>query len=159
MHPPGFPTQHRQGASLRAEIFIARLHRDWKKLKEDAESHQRTQYHLDADAKRQAFQTTSRNAMEQSDVHIQDASAELIRRNRSVLMSICRCLHLAGREGIALRGHRDDFGGKRESNKRCALHVLFFSIYFYCTQSMLNSSLDCQKAFIPFYAHVFFFSF
>ena len=112
-----FPTQHRQGFS-RAENFIARLHCDWKKLKEDAELHQRTQYHLHADTKRQAFRTTSSNAMERIDVLIQDASAEHIRRNRPVPMSICRCLYLAGGEGIALRGHRDDFGGKREINKR-----------------------------------------
>ena len=37
-----------------------------------------------------------------------DESQKLVTRNRSVLTSIIKCLEMCGRQGIALRGHRDD---------------------------------------------------
>ena len=42
------------------------------------------------------------------DLAMTTAEQEHVRRNRAVMTSIVKCLELCGRQGIAVRGHRDD---------------------------------------------------
>ena len=42
------------------------------------------------------------------DLTLGQESQQLLTRNRTVLTSIIKCLEMCGRQGIALRGHRDD---------------------------------------------------
>lgn len=49
-----------------------------------------------------------KNPDQRIDVNLSAASQELVKKNRSIIKSLVKCLELCSREGIALRGHRDD---------------------------------------------------
>ncbi|XP_062512673.1 52 kDa repressor of the inhibitor of the protein kinase-like [Corticium candelabrum] len=102
-----FPTVYREG-SCRGDNFVVRLHRDWKNLIADAAEHESTQYHRNAAAKLMAFLSTDKHPSERIDLMQSQAATERVSANRCILLSVLRCLELAAREGVALRGHRDD---------------------------------------------------
>ena len=105
-----FPTLHR-GGSRRADTLITKVHRNFKKLGEDLDAHGRLEYHADSIAKLSHFISVAENPQQRIDATITERSQERVRKNRQVLLSILRCLELAGRQGLALRGHRDDLTG------------------------------------------------
>ena len=103
--PRRLPARRR---SCRGDNFVVRLHRDWKNLIADAAEHESTQYHRNAAAKLLAFLSTDKHPSERIDLMQSQAATERVSANRCILLSVLRCLELAAREGVALRGHRDD---------------------------------------------------
>ena len=102
-----FTTIHREG-SCRGDNFVVRLHRDWKNIIADAAEHESTQYHRNAAAKLLVFLSTRKHPSERIDLMQSQAATERVSANRCILLSVLRCLQLAARQGLALRGHRDD---------------------------------------------------
>ena len=102
-----FPTQHRQGSS-RGDYFITKVHRDWKHTCGEAADHEALQYHRDAVAKMTAFMATDAEPATRVDLMQSLAASERISANRAILRSVLSCLDFAARQGLALRGHRDE---------------------------------------------------
>ena len=63
---------------------------------------------INSAAKLQAFVDTYETTVRRIDLSITEENARIIQRNREVLRSILKCVVYCGRQGIALRGHRDD---------------------------------------------------
>ncbi|XP_062508479.1 52 kDa repressor of the inhibitor of the protein kinase-like [Corticium candelabrum] len=91
-----------------SEQTILPFRKDWKNLIADAAEHESTQYHRNAAAKLLAFLSTDKHPSERIDLMQSQAATERVSANRCILLSVLRCLELAAREGVALRGHRDD---------------------------------------------------
>lgn len=86
------------------------MYTNWKNVCADAASHEGVQYHKDAVAKMTAFLNTDQTPSQRIDAIQSRSAAELASKNRAILTPVLRCLDLAGRQELALRGHRDDFG-------------------------------------------------
>mgnify|MGYP000751363744 FL=1 len=99
-----FPdTSHRRPKKLISEPY-----QNWKDAQADLSSHSTCDYHKSSMAKLLAFKTTNENPAARIDVSISDSNSSTVSRNREILKSIIKCLEFCGRQGIALRGHRDD---------------------------------------------------
>jgi len=99
-----FPdTGHRRPNNL-----IKDPYRNWKDAVSDLKSHTATEYHMNSMAKLNAFKSTYMQPTNRIDVNIESANLERVRKNRDILQSIIQCIEFCGRQGISLRGHRDD---------------------------------------------------
>ena len=67
-----------------------------------------TDAHVLATAKREAFIETFQKPEARIDNILTQCTKEVVSRNRKFLTSIIKCIELCGRNGMALRGHRDD---------------------------------------------------
>ena len=102
-----FPAIHRDG-SRSADYFVTKVQTNFKKLQEDALRHDGLEYHRDSMLRLKTFMTTTEQPSLRLDARMTEESKKQIDANRSILLSIIRCLELAGRQGISLRGHRDN---------------------------------------------------
>ena len=103
-----FPTSGAHEGVSRAQYLVTKPYQNWKDGKADLMAHAHLHYHLGAEARLRAFVSTMENPSLRVDLVVADESQKLVKRNRSVLTSIIKCLEMCGRQGIALRGHRDD---------------------------------------------------
>ena len=101
-----FPVRAHQGT--RAKNLIEAPYQNWKKALEDFKTHSCLEYHKDSMARMQAFLSTSENTASRIENKITSNAAATIERNRRFLKSILRVIEYLGRQGLALRGHRDD---------------------------------------------------
>ena len=101
-----FPIQ--TGQSGRAKGFVETPYIKWKNCLEDVEKHSALTYHKKTAAKMTAFLATHTNQKQRIDFSLSAAEKERVARNRAFLLSILKCVEFCGRQGIALRGHRDD---------------------------------------------------
>ncbi|CAG2190984.1 unnamed protein product [Mytilus edulis] len=125
--------------------FIREPYRDWKHAKEDMKMHATTDYHQSSMAKLEAFRTTHLEPSSRIDATLTSGNQEIIQRNRQILMSIIKSLVFCGRQGIALRGHRDDDTDKGSStNKGNFKELLNFRVD--AGDSILEKHLNsCKK--------------
>ena len=68
------------------------------------------------------FLGTYENYASRIDLAIAETSSRTFQQNREVLRSVLKCLEFSERQGIALRGHRDD-------------NAQFCNIHFICTSN------------------------
>ena len=109
-----FPdTSHRRPTKLISEPY-----NNWKKAVDHLKSHATTDYHQGSLVKLKAFQSTYLNPSTRVDVTITHDGDEKIRTNKNILKSIVKSLLFCGRQGIALRGHRDDDTEKGSTFKK-----------------------------------------
>ena len=101
-----FPVE--QQTSGRAQVLVTLPLVNWKDAVADMTTHSRLEYHLTSEAKMDAFLRTMEHPSERIDMSLSTAMQERVQKNRAVITSIVKCLELCGRQGIALRGHRDD---------------------------------------------------
>ena len=101
-----FPVE--QQTSGRAQILVTRPLVNWKDALADLTIHSRLVYHLTSEVWMDAFVRTMAHANKRVDMSLSSAMQERVQKNRAVLISIVKCVELCGRQGIALRGHRDD---------------------------------------------------
>ena len=101
-----FPTSAHQGS--RAKILITQPYRNWKDTREDLKNHSVLEYHKDSLEKMNSFLSCFKNPTILIDQSITQTSAAVVSRNRQCIASILRAVEYCGRQGIALRGHRDD---------------------------------------------------
>ncbi|CAG2195051.1 unnamed protein product [Mytilus edulis] len=136
-----FPdSSHRRPIKLIREPY-----RDWKHAKEDMKMHATTDYHQSSMAKLEAFRTAHLEPSSRIDATLTSGNQEIIQRNRQILMSIIKSLVFCGRQGIALRGHRDDDTDKGSStNKGNFKELLNFRVD--AGDSILEKHLNsCKK--------------
>ena len=101
-----FPVEQR--TSGRALNLVTRPLVNWKDAVIDLTTHSHLEYHLTSEAKMDAFLHTMIYLSKRVDMSLSTAMQERVKTNRAVLTSIVKCVELCGRQGIALRGHRDD---------------------------------------------------
>ena len=94
--------------ACRAEILISLPYKNWKKARADIANHSTLKYHLLSECKKQAFLDTCKGSQIRIDHYLTTESHKQVSKNRQFLKSIISCLEFCGRQGIALRGHRDN---------------------------------------------------
>ena len=92
-------------AHRRPKKLITEAYQNWKDAVEDLKKHATCDYHMNAAAKMNAFVKTYEDPSNRIDL---SDSCRRIQQNREILTSVLKCLQFCGRQGIALRGHRDD---------------------------------------------------
>ena len=78
---------------------------DWKS---DLQNHSWTESHRMSKAKMDAFVSTYMQPSSKISFILCMTGKEIVEKNRRFLTSIVKCLEFCGRQGLALRGHRDD---------------------------------------------------
>ena len=81
---------------------------NWKDAVVDMTIHGRLEYDLTSEARMDAFLRTMAHPSERVDMSLSTAMQELVQKNRPVLTTNVKCVELCGRQGIALRDHRDN---------------------------------------------------
>ena len=155
------PAHHGQKANL----LISAPYRNWKDAASDMKNHSVLEYHKDSMAKLRSFVETSENPERRIDMQTEKASRQKVHTNRKILTSIIRCVEFCGRQGLALRAHRDDGMPDDESKqlgnfkallaltsktdqilsdhfKSCALNATYIS------KNAQNDLLDCMRQYI-----------
>ena len=92
----------------RAKKLICEPYSNWKDAKADLKTHSTLDYHKNSMAKLTAFQKTYTNMSSRIDVALRDDNSTRVAENRVILTQILKCVEFCGRQGIGLRGHRDD---------------------------------------------------
>ena len=95
-------------AHRRPKKLITDAYQNWKDAVEDMKQHATCDYHMNSAAKMNAFMKTYEDPSSRIDVSVTDSSCKRVQQNRDILTSVVKCLQFCGRQGIALRGHRDD---------------------------------------------------
>lgn len=92
-----------------ATYLIKEPLRDWKKIQEKVRKHMNTDYHKSAAISMDMFKKIQDRESEQLSAleTITKAHAELVKKNRTILGSIFKCMKLCVERGFARRGHRD----------------------------------------------------
>ena len=92
----------------RSSYLISEPYRNWKDATQDLKTHAVCEYHINSAVKLQAFLDTYENTFRRIDLSITEENAKIIQRNREILRSVLKCVEYCGRQGIALRDHRDN---------------------------------------------------
>lgn len=100
-----FPTG---GGVVRADNLIKNPYQNWKNAHADLINHSSLLYHKTADAIRLAFIQTRQGSQVRVDHCMTSQVREQVASNRTFLKSVISCIELCGRQGLSLRGHRDD---------------------------------------------------
>ena len=84
--------------------------------------------------------------MQRIDATISQRSQERVRKNRDILFSILRCLEFAGRQGLALRGHRDSLtsDGDPQGNFNALIRFAVASSDFILKQHLESCPKNAQ---------------
>lgn len=139
-----FPVDPHHGE--RAKLLITTPYRNWKDATADLNKHATLEYHKDSYAKMKAFISSMERPHSRVDQILSTNASETIQRNRRFLESIIRCIETCGRQGIALRGHRDD---GLPSDEECHRNIGNFKALIKLvsrTDEDLRSHLDtCKK--------------
>jgi hypothetical protein len=99
------PAHHGQ----RANLLISMPYRNWKDSRANFVKHVNHEYHRDSKTKIDEFLKLMNG--DPSLIIQNRLSLELerqIAKNRIFLTSVIKCIELCGRQGIGIRGHRDD---------------------------------------------------
>ena len=101
-----FPMPEHQEA--KAQSLITQPYRKWKDAREHLSKHPVLHYHKDSMEKLESFISCCENPNACVDQSITKASIEVVNQNRKYLSSILRATEYCSRQGITVRGHRDD---------------------------------------------------
>ena len=88
--------------------FVTQPFKMWIRGLEKIREHALLEYHLTAIAKRQAFKSTYENPSRAIDTAFDKEIRSRMHDNQIILESLFRIVMLCGKQGFALRGHRDD---------------------------------------------------
>ena len=91
-----------------AKQLISEPYQGEKDLLEDIKNHIFTEYHLNFLARLNEFKRTTNSPQKGIGVTISEKNKEMFEKTREILTSIIKCLKFCGRQGIGLRGHRDN---------------------------------------------------
>ena len=92
----------------RAEKIISSPYRNWKDAKLDLQRHANLQYHRDSKTRMDSFMERMNNPSLIIGNKLSLECQKQVSKNRTFLTSIIKCIELCGRQGLGLRGHRDD---------------------------------------------------
>lgn len=117
---------------------------NWKDAREDLKQHV-FEYHVSSMAQLHAFVKTHTEPGNRIDMTIQSTGTERITKNRKILSSIIESLIFCGRQGISLRGHRDD-ETCREDNLNMGNFKELLAFRASCGDNLLDDHLrSCKK--------------
>ena len=160
-----FNTENRKPNQDQPNILVNKPYRNWKDAKSDLKTHSVTDAHVTATAKREAFMQTYQKPQIRIDNVISQHNKGVIEKNRKFLLSILKCVELCGRNGMALRGHRDDSTIPDKSHQGNFKNLLEFRIddgdvclkehletcsknASYISKTTQNELLECIKEYI-----------
>ena len=160
-----FNTESLKPNQDKPNILVNKPYRNWKDAKSDLRVHSVTDAHVLATAKREAFIETFQKPEAHIDNILTQCTKEVVSRNRKFLTSIIKCIELCGRNGMALRGHRDDGTISDKSHQGNFKNLLDFRIdagdtdlkehmetcsknASYISKTTQNELLDCIKEYI-----------
>ena len=104
-----FFTQHKGSfGGQAAGQFVSVPFTNWVVQSQKMNAHARRDYHLTAMIRMKEFLTRYRNPTKSIDVGFEREIQQRIENNQKVLESLFRIVLLCGKQGIPLRGHRDD---------------------------------------------------
>lgn len=89
-------------------IFVKAPCKDWKHLLEYWQLHEKCQYHQVSKDKFGSFVLRHNDPFLRIDAKITEQAGVNFEKNVATLNSIIKCLEFCGRQGIPIRGHRDD---------------------------------------------------
>ena len=101
-----FPMPAHHGT--KAKYLITAPYRNWKDARTDFSKHITHQYHRDSKTKMDDFMKMMSNPSLIIQNRLSLEAEAQIEKNRLFLTSIIKCIELCGRQGIGLRGHRDE---------------------------------------------------
>ena len=104
-----FPVENPKSHKKKPEILVKKPYTNWKKAKEDLKIHSVSEAHVLSTAKKTAFMKTYMKPDKHIDNIMSKHVKDIVQKNRKFLTSIIKCIELCGRNGMALRGHRDDY--------------------------------------------------
>ena len=90
------------------EVLVSKPYRNWKDFRSDIRSHSITTSHRTAKARMDAFISTYGKPSSQISFMLSSSEKDIVKKNQEFLTSIIKCVEFCGRQGLALRGHRDD---------------------------------------------------
>lgn len=103
-----FPVSPQNPGAKRSQLLITKPLTNWKNAKEDLTAHGSLIYHLQSAARLDEFLRVFRQPAARIENVLPVQAQAIAKRNQAVLVSVAKCLELCARQGIALRGHRDD---------------------------------------------------
>ena len=103
-----FPVENPIPHKEKPELMVKKPYTNWKIAKEDLKIHSVTETHVLSTAKKTAFMKTYMKPDEHIDNIMSKHVKDTVQKNRKFRTSIIKCIKLCGRNGMALRGHRDD---------------------------------------------------
>lgn len=103
-----FPSSGAHEGAKRAAILIEKPLTNWKDALADLGKHSTLFYHQQSSARLSSFIARLKSPSLAIDQRMTTQAQELVQKKREVIASIMKCVLLCARQGIALRGHRDD---------------------------------------------------
>ena len=88
--------------------FVSKPFSAWIKMSEKAAWHVRKDYHLTAMSKMEEFLTRYKNPSRAVHTLLDSEAKRMMETNQKVVESLLKIVMLCGKQGLALRGHRDD---------------------------------------------------
>ena len=88
--------------------FVTKPFKSWVNKTQKMIAHGSSDYHLTAYAKMNQFMSTYENPSEAIDTRLDSQAQRQLEDNQQVIKSLFKVVMLLGKQGIALRGHRDD---------------------------------------------------
>ena len=108
---PGSQTAGNRGVLVRTPF------KRWTKVSDVCRGHEQLKYHLDAQVAFEAFKSNMIRPEKSVASQLDGQRAEQLRKNQELIKSIAKTVHFCGKQGIALRGHRDDSTATSSSNR------------------------------------------
>ncbi len=96
------------GVHEQPKLLVKQPYRNWKDAREDLKKHSVTTPHQNAMARLKGFIQNYQDPRKRIDFRMNDQEKQTFEKNRKFLISIIKCVEFCGRQGISLRGHRDD---------------------------------------------------
>ena len=103
-----------QGKMILANLFVQNLTHGPKRQK--FATHSGRHYHQLAMTQAESLKTVMQKPMASIENQLREITASEIVKNRYILKSLADAILLCGRQGLALRGHRDDSTAESDSN-------------------------------------------
>lgn len=88
--------------------FVTTPFKCWTVFSSNANAHAATNYHRDAMTKMNAFIAGYENPSQTVDTALNREARHIMESNQKVLESLLKVVMLCGKQGLSLRGHRDD---------------------------------------------------
>ncbi len=88
--------------------FVTIPFKSWVKMSERSKSHMQLEYHLTSMIQMREFLSGYEHPTNSVDIIIDTAAKQLIERNKKVIVSLLKIVMLCVKQGLPLRGHRDD---------------------------------------------------
>ena len=108
--------------------FVTHKFNHWTKKTSKFLIHNSTKFHQLCITQAEALKSVQLNPASSIDCRLNSVRVEEIARNRSIIKNIVDAVHFCGKQGVALRGHRDDATADPSGNKGTLLSLLDYSI-------------------------------